>query len=417
MYSTMVYRANDLRDIYDDTEVQKSQEERKATMERLDIITNAKGPMLRSQLVAEVWGSAAPGQSSSSKAPAPTQAVGDRTVNRSQGHLSVCVLNLGDWERSRKRSTPQSFHHLIDWTGTCKEHKILLLQEASAIRQFEKTVLEERGWMIATSPDKTLLRGIRANPWPGSYVRRLAGARTVKRAKETLLTYAIFEACFGDEPRREDWERAGLSNDKEAQRDLLREDNPAKEKINRSGLRVIRTCSFHLDSSTAMSAPALCGELLSSMVADCFHYQVDVIGGDGNSSAYRFGGSNQKSSSNEQSLFQEVFKTFRDSYVSCQGGDLNVSLKVNVSEFLMYARLETLFLGPRDKDSHTILFFTFHQNRTPASERRRYVPFPVKQERSRSRKARQEANRQKGKAKGTSKGQGKTKSKVRGKGK
>ena len=90
---------------------------------------------------------------------------------------------------------------------------------------------------------------------------------------------------------------------------------------------------------------------------------------------------------------------------------------VNVSEFLMYAGLETLFLGPKDKGSHTILFFTFRQNRTTASEQRRYVPVPVKKERCRSRKERQEVNRQKGKAKGASKGQGKTKSKVKGEGK
>ena len=315
-------------------------------------------------------------------------------------------------------------------------------------------------------------------------MRHIAGTRTIKRAKGTPLTHAIFEACFGDEPQREEWERAGLSNDKVAQRDLLREDNPNKDKINRAGLHVIRTHSFHLDSSYAMNSPALCGELLSSMVAACFHYQVDVIGGDGKSSAYRFGGSNQKSSSNEQSLFQEVFKSFRDAYVSCQGGDLNVSPKlrftsgnttqtlhdfetnfgrpwneivdryppdapngdcmvacvmewghsqsldkwsghppaeyeyiINVSEFLMHAGLETLFLGPKDKDSHTILFFTLRPSRTTNSERRRYVPFPVKRERHRSRRERQEANRQKGYAKGTSKGQGKTKSKVKGKGK
>ena len=74
-----------------------------------------------------------------------------------------------------------------------------------------------------------------------------------------------------------------------------------------------------------MDSPALCGELPSSMVADGFHYQMDVIGGDGNSFAYRFGGRNQKSSSNELSLFQEVFKSFKDAFVSCQGGDLAVS--------------------------------------------------------------------------------------------
>ena len=159
--------------------------------------------------------------------------------------------------------------------------------------------MEEHGWLTATSPDKTLLCGIGANPWPGAYVRHIAGTHTVKRLKESPLAYAFFEACFGDEPRREDWERAGLFNDKEAQRDLLREDNPAKDKIIRSGLHVIRICSFHPNSQVTMDNPALCGELLSSMVADCCHYQVDVIGGDENSATYRFAGSSQKSSFNE----------------------------------------------------------------------------------------------------------------------
>ena len=176
--------------------------------------------------------------------------IGPSIEARATFQLSACVLNLGHWERSRKRSTPQCFHHLIDWSGTYREHKedptcgnlflhflsnigahVLLMQEASTIRQAEETVLEERGWMIATSPDRTLLCAARANPWPGSYIHHIAGARTIKRHKETPLSNAIFEACFGDEPRREEWERAGWSSDKEAQRDLLREDNPAKDKI------------------------------------------------------------------------------------------------------------------------------------------------------------------------------------------
>ena len=53
------------------------------------------------------------------------------------------------------------------------------------------------------------------------------------------------------------------------------------------------------------------------MVADCFHYKVDIVGGAGNASTYRYAGSSQKSSSNEQSLIQEVFKSFRDAFVSC----------------------------------------------------------------------------------------------------
>ena len=71
----------------------------------------------------------------------------------------------------------------------------------------------------------------------------------------------------------------------------------------------------------------------------------------------------------------------------------------------MYAGLETLFLGPKNKDSHTISFFTplrgIGENM-----------FLSLSGRLRNRKARQEANRLKGKAKDTSKGQGKTKSMV-----
>ena len=94
-----------------------------------------------------------------------------------------------------------------------------------------------------------------------------------------------------------------IGREQAAQRELLHEDNPAKDKIIRCGMHVVRVCSVHLNHHAATASPGLCGELLSSMVADCFHYQVDSIGGDGNASTYRFGGSNQKSSSNEQSLF------------------------------------------------------------------------------------------------------------------
>ena len=120
----------------------------------------------------------------------------------------MCVLNLGHWERSRKRSTPQCFHHLMDRHATCAEHKrdptcgdlflhflsnisahVLIPQEAGTLRQQEKEVMEQHGWMTA-SPDKTLLRGIRANPWPGAYIHHFAGTRAIRRYKETPLQYA-----------------------------------------------------------------------------------------------------------------------------------------------------------------------------------------------------------------------------------
>ena len=104
--------------------------------------------------------------------------------------MSVCVLNLGHWERSRKRATPQCFHRLIDWDVTYAEHKkdptcgnlflhfisnlsahILITQEAGTIRQGEQEVLQQCGWMIATNPAGDLLCAARVNPWRTSYAR------------------------------------------------------------------------------------------------------------------------------------------------------------------------------------------------------------------------------------------------------
>ena len=84
---------------------------------------------------------------------------------------------------------------------------------------------------------------------------------------------------------------------------------------------------------------------------------------------------------------------------------------IKVSEFLMYAGVETLFLGSNGDGSHTILYFTLRQNDIIAKGRRKYTPFPSKQRKRQNRKERQEANRKKGKAKGFPKGQGR----VRGK--
>ena len=83
----------------------------------------------------------------------------------------------------------------------------------------------------------------------------------------------------------------------------------------------------------------------------------------------------------------------------------------------MYAGIEARFLGPKDGDSHTILYFTLRQYMTIAQDPRALIPFPVKLERTEFCRQRQEANRQKGQAKGSPKGQDKIKGKVKGKSK
>ena len=65
--------------------------------------------------------------------------------------------------------------------------------------------------------------------------------------------------------------------------------------------------------------------MLCFMAADGFHYQVDFIGGDGNA---RFGDNNQQESSNEDSLFQQVLKSFRDAFIPFQNKRFNISPKL-----------------------------------------------------------------------------------------
>ena len=230
-------------------------------------------------------------------------------MNRSQVHLSVRVLNFGHWERSRKRHTPQRFHHLIDWDATWAEHKkdptcgnlflqflsnisvhILIMQAAGAIRHLETEVMRQHGWLVAASPDNTLLCGVRATPGPGAYVNHIAGARTVG----SLLS-PMQSSKFASE--------MSLAVKSGKERTCLTTRNLSVSCLGKKilirtrsfgvGLHVVRVCSFDLNNQVAADSPSLCGEMLCSVVADCFHYQVGVIGGDGNSTAYRFGGSKQ----------------------------------------------------------------------------------------------------------------------------
>ena len=242
-YNIMSYRAGDLRDVYDDSEIQKSLEEREGPLWSDSM--SSKQPkvpcfvpnslprcaqpswllVLLGDIRSAVWlmflalatrlVRVLTHQGSLSDLRVPS--LRTHVLLEARDNLSACALNLGNWERSRKRSNGTWEEHKPDPTcGNLFLHflsnissHILIVQEASTIRHQEKGVKEEHGWLTATSPDKTLLCGIHANPWPGAYIRDIAGTCAVNRYKETPLAYAIFEACFGDEPRREDWERAG----------------------------------------------------------------------------------------------------------------------------------------------------------------------------------------------------------------
>ena len=145
----------------------------------------------------------------------------------------------------------------MNWIATAAEHKenptcgnlflhflsnihahTIILQEAGTIRSVETDVLKATGKLIDTSPDNILLCVARDNPWPGAYIKHIAGTRVVKRYKGSPWCYAIFEICLRHEPSREHWEQASLHKDEEAQLETLKAEHPAKDKIRKCGMQL-----------------------------------------------------------------------------------------------------------------------------------------------------------------------------------
>ena len=158
------------------------------------------------------------------------------------------------------------------WSATYDEHKrdptcgslllhflcnirahILILQEGGTILTQDKEAMRKNSWLVAASSDKSLLCAVRANPWPGSYIKHFAGTSTEKKAQGVSLVLGHLRGVcvFGIEPHRESWERACLFQDRVAFHSLLEADNPNKQKIRRCGTRVTRICSLRLKKQYA----------------------------------------------------------------------------------------------------------------------------------------------------------------------
>ena len=179
-----------------------------------------------------------------------------RVVNRSQDHVSVCVLNFGHWVLGEIQKTL----HTAMFPSPCgldchccraqgKPH----MRESVPPLPFQHPCPYHYltgGWhnpqrgdrcsegLIDTSPDNILLCVARDNPWPGAYIKHIASTRVVKRYKGSPWCYAIFEICLRNEPSCEHWEQASLHKDEEAQLEMLKAEHPAKDKIRRCGMQL-----------------------------------------------------------------------------------------------------------------------------------------------------------------------------------
>ena len=205
-------------------------------------------------------------------------------IYTSKDGLSFLTVNLGNFVRGRKNSLPSKFADLIeqqheDGVGILvkslarsKSHMIILL-EAGSLNMQEAAYLVSHGWFLKENNGYDIFVMIRVNRCY-EYIEHLAGSRLPQELHKTFpLAYWIMEVKFGKAPTRECIRKMGTNLSNRFVRAYMEDD------IEHCGMTTFRVCAFH---------PALMHEALGIMLADCFHYQVDIIAGDANIPNRRF---------------------------------------------------------------------------------------------------------------------------------
>ena len=243
--------------------------------------------------------------------------------------LGYLTVNLGNFVRGRKNTLPKVYAGVVDELddsgvgpmvkslARSKSH-LILLNEASELLDSEIAYLVQEGWLVHQNNAKDLAIMIRCN-YVGAYINQIAGSTMERPANKYLpLSYMLCEVCFGKCPSQEEIEeQKGSRNLKDYDHTNMSED------LTRAGMNVMRVCVFHMKSHIASRQPGLCHEAYGIMLADCFAFQADIMSGDANMSAYRYGGSRQQSSSIKHSCWQDMVRYFVKGHNEAMGQDPN----------------------------------------------------------------------------------------------
>ena len=243
--------------------------------------------------------------------------------------LGYLTVNLGNFVRGRKNTLPKVYAGIVDELddsgvgpmvkslARSKSH-LILLNEASELLDSEIAYLVQEGWLVHQNNAKDLAIMIRCN-YVGSYINQIAGSTMERPANKYLpLSYMLCEVCLGKCPSQEEIEEQnGSRNLKDYDHTNMSED------LTRAGMNVMRVCVFHMKSHIASRQPGLCHEAYGIMLADCFAFQADIMSGDANMSAYRYGGSRQQSSSIKHSCWQDMVRYFVKGHNEAMGQDPN----------------------------------------------------------------------------------------------
>ena len=58
------------------------------------------------------------------------------------------------------------------------------------------------------------------------------------------------------------------------------------EELKRGRMSMCRVCVYHVNQRHINNAPAICGEIIATMVWECLHFEVDIIAGDDHKASY-----------------------------------------------------------------------------------------------------------------------------------
>eukprot|EP00439_Symbiodinium_sp_Y106_P027882 s9383_g3.t1 len=233
----------------------------------------------------------------------------------SKTKYTALILNLGNFIRGRKKTAPSTFSDYIEHDSSgdsrgaliksiaqSKSH-LFILCEATNMTQGEKDFLYARGWQTIQINSGDILIRSRTN-LVGSSLTRLAGSTLVGEAHAHLpLTYMIVEIIYD-----KTLPQGGQGNRGEFP------DSSYTRVLERAGTDRVRVYTFHLNNIFVSKKISVAHEWLAAMIADCIHYQVDLIGGDANMALYRAMGSKQESMDIRGGMYQSLLDYLLEIY-------------------------------------------------------------------------------------------------------
>ena len=208
---------------------------------------------------------------------------------RNSKSLSVMFWNLGNWKRrifnkeplppnlekfrSHIRADLDTEHQKLQnkpaynnfFVSTVKNLKAHMFINCEAGSLYDsQDLLKETGWSICFNDWQDLM--VAARLGRDGHIKQIAGYKTdMEDTRPRYVAWSIFEVKWGN------------SKDRLTGR---------VEELKRGRMSMCRVCVYHVNQRHITNSPAICGEIIATMVWECLRFEVDIIAGDGNKASY-----------------------------------------------------------------------------------------------------------------------------------